>query len=518
MTFGDESNLGGARDAGSESEAGAAKVRLQRYMADAGVAARRVCEAMIAEGRVQVNGSTQRTLPVFVDPMMDRVTVDGRLVAKPQQAMTILVHKPQRVLVTSADEPGMDRATILDLVRLPAQARLFPVGRLGWDDAGLVVMTNDGELANTLTHPRFGVPKRYEVLVAGQVGEEELAKIRRSAKLIAKASAFEQRREQQREQGEGPLVRRSKARGDIEVVVLDREGGEAGKTVLGIAMGDAKGKPLRDILHGAGLPVRKLTRVAIGPLTLRGLKVGAWREVTREELRVLRAIAEDGRYDEQRAMKLMGKHETREGSKGGRGGAGPDEKFWPAPVLRQEAMKQQKLGQQRAARKPKTISDQLLAEREAGEREQRSTRDERAAGARGERRGAPDDGRARGSKPGLPRAGRPRFDDRGAGSLGAGSLGKGPRGSFAGRAAAEDGRGRGAKNASGGARGEKARGKPSAGAGFAGKPATRAQLPRATPQKGPARAASRGSGAEAGRGTPMEDGALIRRRPKPPSE
>jgi 23S rRNA pseudouridine2605 synthase len=157
----------GARD--NQEEQSPQRVRLQRYLADAGVAARRACEEMIEEGRVEVNGEIITKLPAFVDPQQDKVRVDGRAVAKPQSALTLLVHKPQRVLVTASDEPGMDRATILDLVNHPAGARLFPVGRLGWDDAGLVVLTNDGELANALSHPRFGVPKRYEVLVAGAV-------------------------------------------------------------------------------------------------------------------------------------------------------------------------------------------------------------------------------------------------------------------------------------------------------------------------------------------------------------
>jgi 23S rRNA pseudouridine2605 synthase len=483
------------RDAGGDA---GQKVRLQRYLADAGVAARRVCEAMIEQGRVQVNGTTQMRLPVFVDPLNDRVTVDGRLVAKPAAALTLVVHKPQRVLVTASDEPGMERATILDIVDHPARARLFPVGRLGWDDSGLVVLTNDGELANALTHPRYGVPKRYEVLVAGEVGEEELAKIRRSAKLVAKASAFAKRREQQAEQGEGPLARRSKARGEIEVVVLDRE---AGKTVLGIAMSDAKGKPLRDILHGAGLPVRKITRVAIGPLTLRGLKVAAWREVSREELRVLRAIVEDGRYDEQRAMKLMTRGEGHGGGQGGSQGWGQPKAFWPAPVLRQEAMKQQRLGQQRAARKPRTIPDALLAERQEGERARAKA--ERDGGQRG---GGPGSGRERsggargdGARPVGPNSDRPRSDrprqfgarpeqpprERpafGGPVQGGGKPAGGPKKPRPGEGGAYS-KGASAKRA-----GMNARGKADVKGG-------------ATPKQ-----------------TPMEEGGLIRRRPKPPTE
>lgn len=539
------------------------RVRLQRYLADAGVAARRVCEQMIEQGRVQVNGETISRLPAFIDPQSDRVEVDGRLVAKPQAALTILVHKPQRVLVTASDEPGMDRATILDLVDHPAGARLFPVGRLGWDDAGLVVLTNDGELANALSHPRYGVPKRYEVLVAGVVGHTELAKIRRQAKLVGKASAFEARRDQKREQGEGPLLRRAKAKGDLEVVVLDQEAGSsgadqagqpAGKAVLGITMGDAKGKPLRDILHGAGLPVRKLTRVAIGPLTLRGLRVGAWREVTRDELRVLRAIVDDGHYDEQRAMKLLQRgdpshrEQTREQAReksyrsqrdaqGGEAEASAQRAapFWPAPVLRQEAMKQQRAAEKKSRFKPRTISDQLLAERQEAERAEMRTPREKLP--REEERG--ERARPGGARPGSERAGskparskparskparskpdyfapgeRPAPRDR----SGAPEKGNRPAPRSTRRSQERDvrverqgfgsrGEGRSAMRLRG-AMDRSFSGKPAGGKPSPGKPAFNKAL-GGNPKMSPANAAKKPQ-------TPMDESRLIRRRPRPP--
>jgi len=135
------------------------KVRLQRWMADAGVAARRVCEQLIEEGKVRVNGRVTKKLPVFVDPQEDRIEVSGRLIQPPARHVYIMLNKPERVLVAAADEPGLERTKVTDLVRHALAPRLFPVGRLEWDAQGLVLLTNDGAFAQRLTHPRYSVPK-----------------------------------------------------------------------------------------------------------------------------------------------------------------------------------------------------------------------------------------------------------------------------------------------------------------------------------------------------------------------
>jgi 23S rRNA pseudouridine2605 synthase len=171
------------------------RVRLQRVLADAGVAARRRCEQLIEEGRVEVNGEVRSSLPVFVDPTRDLITVDGKAIARqPSRGVRftyIVMHKPPRTLCTSADEPEIGRVTVLDLVDHPAKSRLFPVGRLGWNESGLVLLTNDGEMANRLSHPRYGVPKVYLAAVKGDVREGDLKNL---TKEMYKLQRLESRR------------------------------------------------------------------------------------------------------------------------------------------------------------------------------------------------------------------------------------------------------------------------------------------------------------------------------------
>ncbi|GJQ29247.1 MAG: pseudouridine synthase [Phycisphaerae bacterium] len=244
-------------------------VRLQRVLADAGVAARRVCEAMIEQGRVRVNGEVVRTLPVFVDPARDRIEADGKPVVAASRHVYVMLHKPERMLVTTADEPGMDRATIMELVDHPAAARLFPVGRLDFDSSGLVLLTNDGDLAHRLTHPRYEVPKTYHVLVRGGLDEAALGAVREKMRLAGARD------------GDAP-------HGRLGLAVGARE---PGRTILEVTLREARNRQLRDVLKHLGMPVKKLTRVALGPLRLTGLASGRWRELTREELRDLRAAA-----------------------------------------------------------------------------------------------------------------------------------------------------------------------------------------------------------------------------------
>lgn len=255
-------------------------VRLQRVLADAGVASRRDCEAMIEAGRVSVNGAMVRVLPVFVDPENDSIEVDGRIVGKPERRLYLLLNKPERVLTTVDDSSefagtGTARVTVLDLVDHPARARLFPVGRLDFATRGLVLLTNDGELANKLTHPRYEVPKVYEAVVKGSVSDEQLGELR---KLVGKQERQDARKKTPA--SEGPRVR-SRA----EVELIDSAPGE---TTIRLVLRERTGYPLRKLIVSAGCPVKKLTRVALGPLELTGVREGHWRELTRAELMLLR--------------------------------------------------------------------------------------------------------------------------------------------------------------------------------------------------------------------------------------
>jgi 23S rRNA pseudouridine2605 synthase len=238
-------------------------LRLQRVLASAGVAPRRTCEAMIQAGRIRVNGQIVRHLPVFVDPERDRIEADGKPVPTPTRHIYLMLNKPERVLSTTTDEPGKDRRTILDLVDHPAKSRLFPVGRLDFHAAGLILLTSDGPLANRLSHPRYAVPRTYEVLVRGTVAPETIKTIER---ILTPA-------------------RRDQLHGRPTVEVVKRT---EGRTLLRLTTREGRRAELRDLLARIGLPVKRLVRTAIGPLILDRVAIGRWRELTRDEVRLLR--------------------------------------------------------------------------------------------------------------------------------------------------------------------------------------------------------------------------------------
>jgi pseudouridine synthase len=269
-------------------------------MADRGVAARRVCESMIEAGRVRVNGRVVDRLPVFVHPGQDRVEIDGRPLPAAERAVYVMYHKPERVLVAAADEPGADRRTVNDLVQHPSGARLFPVGRLDFDATGLVLLTNDGELANRLTHPRYGVARSYEVLLKRPITPDQLAAIekdlgklhrrteRRRAGLSVPPDRAERRTAAPDAAGpeEGPLpsiYEGGAGRASIEMGRGKNEG-----AVLRITLLEGRNRQLPEVLRRAGCQIRKVSRVGIGGLSLRGVALGAWRELTRDELRLLK--------------------------------------------------------------------------------------------------------------------------------------------------------------------------------------------------------------------------------------
>jgi len=255
-------------------------IRLHKAMADTGVASRRGCESLIAEGRVQVNGHTINTMPAWVDPVNDRITVDGTSIKRPGKkrsasAMTyLMVNKPKRVICTNDDPEG--RTRVIDLIDLPIAARLFPVGRLDAETTGLILLTNDGELTNHLTHPSYEVSKRYHVSVQGRLTDQDAVKLRKGLYLAHKGKPS----------GEGAHVRRAAA---AEVKVLgrqtDRTRGD--RTALSITLMEGQNREVRRILARLGHKVRKLHRVAIGPVKLKGLALGEWRPLSAVEINML---------------------------------------------------------------------------------------------------------------------------------------------------------------------------------------------------------------------------------------
>ncbi len=275
-----------ASDAVREGDGGASGgtgVRLQRVLARAGIAARRTCERLIAEGRVAVNGVVVRRLPVFVDPARDRVTVNGRPVGRSSERarlVYVMLNKPRRVLAALGDEPGSGRTTVADLVRHPSGERLFPVGLLDYDAEGLVLLTNDGALAHRLTHPRYGVARTYVAVVRGAMTDEEVSRLERGA---LKAS-----RKARRAAGGLHASR-------VSVRILARD---AARTSLELTLAEGRNRHMGPVLAGAGRHIRRLERVGLGPLRLTGVARGRWRELTREEVRQLRKAAPEGRGGE----------------------------------------------------------------------------------------------------------------------------------------------------------------------------------------------------------------------------
>lgn len=236
---------------------------MQKFLARAGVASRRQAERMIAAGRVRVNGVVVRDMGVRVDRERDKVEVDGRPIRPtPPPLRVAMLHKPRGV-ISSARDPQR-RRTVTQLV--PSEERLYPVGRLDYDSEGLILLTNDGDLAFALTHPRHQVPKTYHVWVAGEVPERGLKRLAEGIVLDGRRTA-------------PAVVRR---RPD-----LDRPG----QSALEIELREGRKRQIRRMCEAIGHPVRRLVRVAIGPLRLGDLPPGAFRWLDEEEIAGLRAAA-----------------------------------------------------------------------------------------------------------------------------------------------------------------------------------------------------------------------------------
>lgn len=241
--------------------------RLQRVLADAGYGSRRACEELIESGVVRVNGELVEHLPAWVNPSEDRITVSGKPLKQPERHVYIMLFKPRGVMCTNSDPEG--RALAIDLVKHPMRPRLYPVGRLDLDSSGLLLLTNDGELANRLTHPRYEVHKGYEVTVGGSLTDQEVATL--------EAGMFLHDRE-----GEGKRTRET----HLTILKRDRE-----RTKLYMELREGRNRQVRRMLLKVGHPVKKLRRVRMGPLELKGLAVGEWRELTTKELALLRRAA-----------------------------------------------------------------------------------------------------------------------------------------------------------------------------------------------------------------------------------
>ena len=237
------------------------QVRLNKFLAHAGVCSRREADRWIAAGRVTVNGKTIMEMGERVDPARDKIAVDGRPVkAEEERAIYILMNKPAGRVVSVKDPFG--RPTVLDLLgRLPV--RVYPVGRLDLDTAGALLLTNDGDLALKLTHPRYGAGKTYEVRVEGAPSEADLDKVRHGIFLEGRRTA--------------PARVQALRRGYRW-------------TLLRVDIHEGRKREIRKLFEAVGFPVAGLVRVDFAGLTVEGLKPGEWRYLGRAEIQRLKNV------------------------------------------------------------------------------------------------------------------------------------------------------------------------------------------------------------------------------------
>ena len=237
-------------------------IRLHKYLADAGLASRRGAEAMIAAGRAAVNGRVVTAPGVTVDPARDMVTLDGKPVKIGAALIYIMLHKPEGVITTVSDPQG--RPTVMDLVQ-DAPGRVFPVGRLDYDSSGLLLMTNDGALAQTLTHPRHAAPKIYAARLRGVPDRESLRRFQTGLVIDGRRTA-----------GCGIKITR---------ILRDEN-----ITLARITLREGRNRQIRKMCEAVGCPVLSLKRVAVGPVRLGGLPRGAWRPLTEAEVAILKNL------------------------------------------------------------------------------------------------------------------------------------------------------------------------------------------------------------------------------------
>ena len=231
--------------------------RLQKILSQAGIASRRASEQLMIDGRVTVNGKTVLELGTKADASRDDIRVDGRRIKIPERHLYLLVNKPRGYVTTRSDP--QKRPTVIDLLR-GVTDYVYPVGRLDFDSEGLLILTNDGDLAAKLTHPRHGVPRVYEASVLGVPDEHDVRR-------LAKGVTIDGQRT-----------------GPAEVMAI-------GPSRLRITVREGRNRQVRKMCDAIGHPVTELRRVAIGPLRDTRLKLGAWRVLTTHEVERLRAAA-----------------------------------------------------------------------------------------------------------------------------------------------------------------------------------------------------------------------------------
>ena len=237
--------------------------RLQKIIAQAGLASRRKAEQLIADGEVTVNGKVVREQGTKADPSKDHIKVRGKLIVRVENPRYILIYKPKKVVTTNRDPEGRD--TVLDLIR-GVRERMFPVGRLDYHSEGLLILTNDGDLANHMTHPSFESEKIYLVKVKGAPRESVIARLQRGITIEGKKTL--------------PCK--------IELIKRKGRAPDDPNSWFEVRLREGRTRQIRTMFRYVGHPVSRLKRVAIGPISDVSLGPGDWRELTAREVALLK--------------------------------------------------------------------------------------------------------------------------------------------------------------------------------------------------------------------------------------
>ena len=234
-------------------------MRINKYMAECGVASRRACDEMILEGRVKVNGKKIDTPGLEINEFNDAVTLDGRRITLVSKKYYIMLHKPKGYVTTVKDDKG--RKTVMELIKI--RSRLYPVGRLDYDTEGLLLLTNDGQLAYALTHPSHEVPKTYIAKIKGKISDTEVRQLRKGVEIDGKMTL--------------PAV--------VKIIETDDEFSRVEVTIK-----EGRNHQIKKMFEVVGKEVVFLKRTAIGPLKLGGLGRGEYKNLTSKEIEMLKAI------------------------------------------------------------------------------------------------------------------------------------------------------------------------------------------------------------------------------------
>lgn len=234
-------------------------MRINKFMAECGVASRRACDEMILEGRVKVNGKKIDTPGLEINEFNDAVTLDGRRITLVSKKYYIMLHKPKGYVTTVKDDKG--RKTVMELIKI--RSRLYPVGRLDYDTEGLLLLTNDGQLSYALTHPSHEVPKTYIAKIKGKISDTEVRQLRKGVEIDGKMTL--------------PAV--------VKIIETDDEFSRVEVTIK-----EGRNHQIKKMFEVVGKEVVFLKRTAIGPLKLGGLGRGEYKNLTSKEIEILKAI------------------------------------------------------------------------------------------------------------------------------------------------------------------------------------------------------------------------------------